>query len=127
MRFVLNVMGEELNLMNEIERIILDFNESVKDNGHPEQTICKVCIEDLAKALEQYVLDKLAEKKVYWEQDYSDLKKEHKRCVIKALEKETIVTHSDTEDWSDDKVSGYLLKIREIQKHIAKLKKGLKK
>ena len=55
MRFVLNVMGEELNLMSDLERIILYFNESIKDNGHPEQTICKVCIEDLAKAIEQYV------------------------------------------------------------------------
>ena len=90
--------------MNEIEQIIeekiWEQHEGceIKPDEYKEFPE-KCCYKHCAKAIEQY--------------------------VIKAIEKETIVTHSDTEDWSDDKVSGYLLKIREIQKHIAELKKGL--
>ena len=53
MRFVKTVMGEELSLMKEIERIIEGIYGTCKDLDCLE---CSECSSKLAKAIEQYIV-----------------------------------------------------------------------
>lgn len=119
MRFVLNVMGEELNLMNEIERIIDCLIEADRVTAMKRGLTDREYWKPYAKFVEKI----LTEKRLYWEQDYADLKKEHKRCVIKARIEEC-------QDWldyfkaQDDDQRIYLLE-NHFEKRIAKLRKEL--